>query len=94
MIWEIRGERPFYGTRRVAVEMSRRLGRVVNRMTIRRIYKRMGWDEPRRMRAAKVRWTPIKADSPNEVWETDTTYVWCGQVAGWCFCLNILDIFA
>ena len=48
-------------------------GRVVNRKTVRRIYKRMGWDEPRRMRAAKVRWMPIKVDSPNEVWETDHT---------------------
>ena len=41
----------------------------------------------------KIRWTPIKADRPNEVWETDITYVWCGQVDGWCFCFNVLDIF-
>ena len=93
MIREIRHERPFYGTRRVAAEMSRRLGRVVNRKTVRRIYTRMGWDEPQRMRVPKIRWTPIRADRPNEVWETDITYVWCGQVDGWCFCFNVLDIF-
>ena len=68
MIREIRDERPFYGTRRVAAEMSRRLGRVVNRKTVRRIYGRMGWDGPQRMRAPRVRWTPIRADRPNEVW--------------------------
>ena len=66
MIREIRDERPFYGTRRVAAEMSRRLDRVVNRKTVRRIYRRMGWDEPQRMRVPKIRWTPIKADRPNE----------------------------
>lgn len=45
------------------------------------------------MRAAKVRWTPIKTDRPNEVWEMDIAHVWCGQVDGWCFCFNVLDIF-
>ena len=93
MIREIRDERPFYGTRRVAAEASRRLGRAVNRKTVRRIYQKIGWDEPQRMRTAKTRWTPIKADRPNEVWETDITYVWCGPVDGWCFCFNVLDIF-
>ena len=93
MMREILDERPFYGTRRVAAEMSRRLSRMVNRKTVRRIYRRMGWDKPQRMRTPKVRWTPIRADCPNEVWETDITYVWCGQVDGWCFCFNVLDIF-
>ena len=73
MIREIRDERPFYGTRRMAAEMSRRLGRMVNCKTVRRIYRRMGWDESQRMRVPKVRWTPIRTDRPNEVWETDPT---------------------
>ena len=30
---------------------------------------------------------------PNQVWETDITYVWCGAVDGWCYCFNVLDIF-
>ena len=47
MIREIREERPFYGTRRVAAELSRRMGRVVNRKAVRRIYKKMGWNEPK-----------------------------------------------
>ena len=93
MIQDIREERPFYGTRRIAAEMSRRLGRVVNRKTVRRIYKKMGWNKPGQIQAAKTRWTPIKAERPNEVWETDITYVWCGPVDGWCYCFNILDIF-
>ena len=93
MIREIREERPFYGTRRVAAELSRRMGRVVNRKAVRRIYKKMGWNEPKGIQSTKTRWTPIKADRPNEVWETDITYVWCGPVDGWCYCFNILDIF-
>lgn len=43
MIQDIREERPFYGTRRTAAELSRRLNRTVNRKLVRRIYKRMGW---------------------------------------------------
>ena len=46
------------------------------------IYKRMGWDEPRRMRAVKVHWMLTKADRPNGVWETDIAHVWHGSAAG------------
>ena len=47
IIQEIREERPFYGTRRVASEMSRRVGAVVNHKTVRRIYKKIGRNKPR-----------------------------------------------
>ena len=93
MIQQIREERPFYGTRRMAAELSRRLGRTVNRKLVRRIYKRMGWNQPQETQNTKTRWKPIKASRPNQIWETDITYVWCGQVDGWCYCFNVLDIF-
>ena len=74
MIQDIREERPFYGTRRTAAELSRRLNRTVNRKLVRRIYKRMGWGLPEKAsKGAKTRWKPIRATRPNQVWETDHT---------------------
>ena len=93
MIQQIQEERPFYGTRRIAAEMSRRTGRPVNRKLISRIYKKMGWSRPARPKVPKARWKPVRANHPNHIWETDITYVWCGQVDGWCYCFNVLDIF-
>ena len=94
MIQTIREERPFYGTKRMAAELSRRLGRPVNRKLVRRIYKRMGWNQSKgASQGTKTRWTPVKASRPNQIWETDITYVWCGSVDGWCYCFNVLDIF-
>ena len=46
MILDIRERRPFYGTRRVAAELARRLGRPVNRKRIRRAYRLAGWSKP------------------------------------------------
>ncbi len=94
MILEIRKRRPFYGTRRVAAELARSLERPVNRKKVRRAYRLAGWSKPAPSKAdAKARWKPIKAARPNQVWQTDITYVWCGQADGWCYCFNILDIF-
>ena len=92
MIGDIRKRRPFYGTRRVAAELSRLLGRPVNRKAIRRVYRLMGWNKPTPPKVnTKTRWKPIKAVRPNQLWQTDITYVWCGQVDGWCYCFNILS---
>ena len=46
LIQKIREERPFYGTRRMAAELSRRLDRTVNRKLVRRVYKRMAGTSP------------------------------------------------
>ena len=48
-------------------------GQVVNHKTVRRIYRKMGWNRLKRAQSTKARWTPIKAERPNEVWETDIT---------------------
>lgn len=45
---------------------------------------------------SRLRQGPLDANQsspPNQVWETDITYVWCGPVDGWCYCFNVLDIF-
>ena len=94
LIQQIREEMPFYGTRRMAAEMSRRLGTPVNRKLVRRIYKRMGWSRQEgATQSTKTRWKPVKAARPNQIWETDITYIWCGPADGWCYCFNVLDIF-
>ena len=94
LIRQIREERPFYGTRRMAAELSRMLDRPANRKLVRRVYRRMGWSLPAQdLKCAKARWMPIKATRPNQVWETDITYVWCGPLYSWCYCFNVLDIF-
>ncbi len=66
LIRQTREERPFYGTRRMAAELSRMLDRPVNRKLVRRVYRRMGWGLPARdLRCTKARWTPIGAARPN-----------------------------
>ena len=73
--------------------MARRLGRPVNRKRVGRAYRLVGWSRPAPSKAdAKVRWKPIKAARPNQVWQTDIIYVWCGQADGWCYYF-ILDVF-
>ncbi len=42
IIQQIREERPFYGTRRIAAELSRILDHPINRKLVRRIYRQMG----------------------------------------------------
>ncbi len=72
LIHPIREERPFYGTRRMAAELSGMLDRPVNHNLVRRLYRRMGWGLPARdLRCAKARWMPIGTARPNRAWETD-----------------------
>ena len=94
MIRYIRKGRPFYGTRGVAAELSRQLGRPVNRKAVRCLYRLAGWSRPAPPKAdAKARWKRIRAVRPNQLWQTDITYVWCGQVDGWRYRFNIPDVF-
>ncbi|MBI1658247.1 MAG: transposase [Thaumarchaeota archaeon] len=61
MIRDIHKRRPFYGTRSVATELSRQLGRPVNRKAVRRLYRLAGWSKPAPPKAdAKARWKRIK----------------------------------
>jgi len=87
-------KRPLYGTRRMAVTLSRILGRPINRKRIQRIYRHLGWIQPRKtkkqlLRAAYDR--RPKPTKPNELWETDLTYIHCG-IDGWAYLFNILDV--
>ena len=87
-------KRPLYGTRRMAVTLARRLGRPINRKRIQRIYRYLGWIQPQKtkrqlLRAAYDR--RPKPTRPNELWETDLTYIHCG-IDGWAYLFNVEDV--
>jgi len=87
-------KRPLYGTRRMAVTLARRLGRPINRKRIQRIYRVLGWIQPQKtkkqlLRAAYDR--RPKPTRPNELWETDLTYIHCG-IDGWAYLFNVEDV--
>ncbi len=86
--------RPTYGTRRMAAALSRRLGRQVNRKQIQRIYRKLGWIEPAKTKNEIIRSNKkiLKPTAPNQLWQTDMTYLWCG-IDGWCYLFNVVDTF-
>lgn len=86
--------RPTYGTRRMAAALSRELGRPVNRKQIQRIYRKLGWIEPAKTKSDIIGAGRklFKPTAPNQLWQTDMTYVWCG-IDGWCYLFNVIDTF-
>ena len=95
VVQKIGNQRPTYGTRRMAAQVSRELGLSVNRKQIRRIFHKLGWIEPAKTKNDIIKSARVlfKASSPNQLWQTDITYVWCG-VDGWCYCFNVIDAFS
>ena len=94
LIMEVARARPTYGTRRMAVQLSRQLRAPVNRKKVSRIYRKLGWTVPR-MRKSEIirsgRKLP-KPTGPNRFWEADMSYIWCGR-DGWCYAFNVFDVF-
>jgi transposase InsO family protein len=87
-------KRPLYGTRRMAVTLARRLGRPINRKRIQRIYRHIGWIQPQKTKKQLLRAAydkRPKPTKPNELWETDLTYIHCG-IDGWAFLFNVIDV--
>jgi putative transposase len=87
-------KRPLYGTRRMAVTLARELGRPINRKRIQRIYRHLGWIQPQKTKKQLLRATydrRPKPTKPNELWETDLTYIFC-DIDGWAFLFNVIDI--
>ena len=94
-IRKISSKRPTYGTRRMAAQVARETGTPTNRKKIQRIYRKIGWNEPQNSKKDIIRISrrrKFKPDAPNQLWETDMTYVHCG-VDGWCYCFNAIDVF-
>jgi len=87
--------RPTYGTRRMAAATSRELGLAINRKQIRRIFHKLGWITPAKTKrdiivSKKKLFHPT---APNQLWQTDITYIWCG-IDGWCYYFNVIDTFS
>ena len=72
--------RPTYGTRRMVAQMCRETHTATNRKKIQRIFRKLGWIEPQKTKNDIIRTNRklFKPDAPNQLWETDMTYVWCG----------------
>jgi transposase InsO family protein len=91
---EIALERPSYGTRRMAAQLSRELHAPINRKRVQRIFHALNWIEPAKTKSEVIRSASkvVKASRPYEFWQTDMTYVWCG-VDRWCYLFNVIDVF-
>jgi len=91
---EIAVQRPTYGTRRMAAMLTRTLGRPVNRKRVQRIFRKLCYVTPSRTKREIIRSKekPVKATRPNEVWEVDMTYIWCG-IDGWGYLFNVFDVY-
>ena len=63
------GRRPTYGTRRMAHQITRQTGTPVNYKQIQRIYRILGWIEPRKTRSAMIKSAsrPLKPTGPNKL---------------------------
>jgi len=89
-------QRPSYGTRRMAVMLSRELGRPINRKQVQRIFRALNWVEPSKRKADIIRskGKVVKASRPYELWEADMSYIFCGNKDGWCYLFNVIDVFS
>ena len=82
---QIASRRPTYGTRRMAAQISRETGMSTNRKKIQRIYRKIGWNEPQKTKNDIIRTSKrkrFKPTGPNQLWETDITYIHCGRNDG------------
>ena len=93
-VQRIAPSRPTYGTRRMAAQVSREMSRPINRKTVKRIFKRLGWGMPARTKSDIIRSNKRipRPDGPNQFWESDMSYIWCGTDR-WCYCFNVIDVF-
>lgn len=78
----------------MAAQVTRELGTSVNRKQMQRIYRKTGYIEPQKKKNDIIRTKRrlFKPKAPNELWELDITYIWCG-IDGWCYSFNVVDCF-
>ena len=94
VVKDIASRRPTYGTRRMAAQIKRETGTTVNRKQIQRIYRNIGYIEPQKTKNEIIRTKRklFKPEAPNQLWETDITYIKCG-IDGYCYSFNVIDCF-
>jgi transposase InsO family protein len=76
------GEKLAYGYRRVAWWLQRKKGLPVNRKRVLRVMRERGLlVRSRRLRARRRKeWGRVEASAPNQIWQSDMTKIWAGQV--------------
>lgn len=94
-VQEIALERPSYGTRRMAAMLSRELDVPVNRKRVQRVYRALNWVAPsmKKGEIMRAKTRLVAPERPDELWESDLTYVWCGSRDRWCYLFNVFDVF-
>jgi putative transposase len=93
---EISLQRPFYGTRRMAAQLSRELHVPVNRKRVQKVFHKLNWIEPAKTKSEVIRSAVskvVRASRPYEFWQTDMTYLWCGNRDRWSYLFNVVDVF-
>jgi hypothetical protein len=78
-------QRPFYGTRRMAAQLSRELHVPINRKRVQKVFHKLNWIEPAKTKSEVIRSATkvVRAPRPYEFWQTDMTYLWCGNRDRW-----------
>jgi putative transposase len=91
---EVALARPFYGTRRMAAQLSRELRTPVNRKRVQKIFRTLNWIEPAKTKNEVIRSASkvVRASRPFQFWQTDMTYLWCGNDR-WSYLFNVIDVF-
>lgn len=87
-------ERPSFGYRRITAMVRRQTKRVVNEKAVRRVMRKEHLllppaVPPRRTRVPKHPGRQI-TDAPNQAWQADLKYVWCGR-DGWAYLQNTVE---
>ena len=93
---EISLQRPFYGTRRMAAQLSRELRVPINRKRVQKVFHKLNWIEPAKTKSEVIRSAVskvVRASRPYEFWQTDMTYLWCGNRDRWSYLFNVIDVF-
>lgn len=92
---ELALERPFYGTRRMAAQLTRELHVPVNRKRVQKVFRTLNWTDPAKTKSQILRSSVkvVRASRPYQFWQTDLTYVWCGDQDRWSYLFNVLDVF-
>jgi len=91
---EIALQRPSYGTRRMAAQLSRELHVPINRKRVQKVFHALNWIEPAKTKNQVIRSSSrvVKVSRPYEFWQTDMTYLWCG-IDRWSYLFNVIDVF-
>lgn len=65
---ELAAQRPFYGTRRMAAQLSRELRMPVNRKRVQKVFRTLNWIEPAKTKSQVIRSASkvVRASRPRE----------------------------